>query len=360
MHVGTHAAYAPTQQARGSSGGIVTWMLVRLLERGLIDFAIHVAPSEAGNQERFFSYRASNVISMIQAGSTSFYYPVSMDEVLTIVKSQPGRYAVTGVPCFHKALRRLRAQDSVIDERIRYQVGIVCGQMKSKYYLDYLVRMAGAPNGRLVQACFRRKVAGRPANDYAFEATVEQADGSQQMARVMNSTIGVNWGMGYFKPKACEVCDDVFAETADVAVMDAWLPEFVKDGQGWSLVVTRTAALEAMVKRADSESDVVVQTVSVRRVAESQRGGLNHRRKALPYRLWLQRSAWTPKKRFAPGTTLQWTLRLEQRVRELLRTRSRTLWLSTGDAGDLEAFRRGMKWQELLFRLIGRIKRLAA
>lgn len=359
MHLGTHAAYAPAQQANGSSGGIVSWILVRLLERKLIDFALHVAPASAENG-RFFGFRVSATASAVEEGSTSFYYPVSMDEVLAIVKARPGRYAITGVPCFHKALRRLRAQDPVIDSRIHYQIGIVCGQMKSKYYLDYLVRMAGAPAGNLVEACFRRKVPGHPANDYAFEATLERPDGAREVVRVMNSKIGVNWGMGYFKPRACEVCDDVFAETADMAVMDAWLPEFVKDGQGWSLVVTRTGAIEAMLKSAIVDADVVAQPVTVHQVAESQRGGLNHRRKALPYRLWLQRKAWVPNKRFPPSAKLKFILRIEQRLREVLRVRSRTVWMRTGDAGDLGAFQKAMKWHVLLFRLFGRIKQLGA
>lgn len=360
MYIGTYAAYSPAHQADGSSGGVVTWILVSLLERGLIDFAIHVAPASTTGVARHFAYQVSNSAAMIEAGATSFYYPVSLDEVLALVRSQPGRYAVTGVPCFHKALRRLRAQDAVIDERIRYQIGIVCGQMKSAHYLEYLTRMAGATDGRLAQACFRRKVPGRPANDYAFEAVVEQEEGKPQVFRVMNSAIGANWGMGYFKPMACDVCDDVFAETADVAAMDAWLPEFVKDGQGWSLIVSRTAEVETLVKQAAVDSDLVVQPVAVHQIAESQRGGLNHRRKALPYRLWMKRRGWTPKKRAAPTGNFPWLLRVEQRVREILRTRSRESWLETRHTGDLYTFHRSMKWYVVLFRLVAKIKRVTS
>lgn len=360
MHIGTHAAYSPAHQAAGSSGGVVTWMLSSLLERRLIDFAIHVAPANIAGASRFFAYQVTNSAAMVESGTTSFYYPVSMDEVLALVRSQPGRYAVTGVPCFHKALRKLRAHDAVIDERIRYQIGIVCGQMKSAHYMEYLTRMAGGTKGRLTQACFRRKVPGRPANDYAFEAVVEQEDGKSQVFRVMNSEIGANWGMGYFKPLACEVCDDVFAETADVAAMDAWLPQFVKDGQGWSLIVSRTAEIETLVKQAAVESKLVVQPVSVLQITESQRGGLNHRRNALPYRLWMRRRVWTPKKRATPAWEFPWQLRVEQRVREILRSRSRTLWLRTGHTGDLEAFRRGMRWYVVLFRLVARIKQMSS
>jgi coenzyme F420 hydrogenase subunit beta len=357
MHVGNHAAYSPRHQAQGSSGGVVTWILTRLLERGLIDHAIHVGRSESKDTARFFEYRVSSTSEQVEKGSTSFYYPVSMDEVLKIIKNKPGRYAITGVPCFHKALRKLRATDAVLDDRIKYQIGIVCGQMKSAHYLNYLTHMAKAPEGRLQNACFRRKMEGSPANDYAFEAVVESADGKQHMARVMNSTIGVNWGMGYFKPKACEFCDDVLAENADIAAMDAWLPQFTKDGRGWSLVTTRTQALEAELQQAKTDQTLVAEPVTAQQVADSQRGGLNHRRIALPYRLWMHRAQWTPKKRAPASAQLAWPLKLEQRLRELLRHRSREVWLRTGGQGQFAAFARQMKPYETLYRWVGRLKR---
>lgn len=350
------AAYAPSTRAEGSSGGVVTWLLSRLLADDVIDAAIHVGPSSPG-AERFFDYRVSEDAAALSSGSTSFYYPVSMDEVLAIVRATPGRYAITAVPCFHKALRRLRAVDPVLNERIRVQVGIVCGQMKSAHYLDYLASLGGA-TAPLASACFRRKVEGRPANDYAFEATtVGSATRPARTIRVLNSRIGVNWGMGYFKPPACDFCDDVVAETADVAAMDAWLPRYVGDGRGWSLVVARTQALTEVLGRAAKDGDLVCESVTVADVVESQRGGFNHRQDALPYRLHLTGDNWTPPKRFAPSPALPWLLKIEQRLRSRLRRRSRAVWLATGARGDAAGFHSQMRWDERVYRLFMRAKR---
>ncbi len=297
------AAYAPPHRERASSGGIASWVLGASLRQGLVDGVIHVAPSFGRDDGRVFSYRVATTPDAISAGATSFYFPVSMDEVLRIVKERPGRYAITGVPCFHKALRSLRSVDPVIDERIVLQVGIVCGQMKSAHYMRFLAAAAGAPRGaRVVDACFRRKVEGRPANDYAVEVKTQSSDASAegapvQVHRVMNSRIGVNWGMGYFKPKACDFCDDVLAETADLAAMDAWLPHYVEDGRGWSLVVLRSRLAERLWHEGVRAGDLVQRPVTAQQVADSQRGGLNHRRKLLGYRLWLHRRAWHPAKR---------------------------------------------------------------
>ena len=87
-------------------------------------------------------------------------------------------------------------------------------------------------------------------------------------------------------------------------------------------------------------------------------GGFNHRRMALPYRLWLNRARWTPPKRVAASRALPMMLRLEQRLRDYLRRRSRSLWLRTGRQGDFEAFARGMKVGEQAYRVFGKLKRM--
>jgi coenzyme F420-reducing hydrogenase beta subunit len=358
IHCGTYAVHSKAHHFAGSSGGVATWLLSTLIQRGLIDAAVHVAPSPESDKDRFFSFRVSSDTESISSGSTSFYYPVSMDEVLAIIKSKPGRYAITGVPCFHKAIRRVRAADKILDERIRYQIGVVCGQMKSAHYLSYLTRMSGADPNALIGACFRRKIEGRPTNDYAFESTVRTADGGTERHQVMNNAIGANWGMGYFKPKACEVCDDVFAETADVAAMDAWLPKYTGDKLDWSLVVARSHEIDSLINQGALDDQLVVRSVPASELVESQQGGLNHRRTALPYRLWLHRNDWTPPKRSAASADLPFVIRMEQRLREILRVRSRELWLKTGHIGNFQAFLDGMRLYEFFYQLFGRIKRL--
>lgn len=355
----TMAAYAPAYRSQGSSGGMATWLIIDLMQRGLIDAAIHVAPSFGRADGRRFSYTVSDRPDGVAHGATSFYFPVSLDEVIDLIKSRPGRYAVTGIPCFQKALRLLRRDDAIIDERVRYQIGIVCGQMKSSHYLEYLAATAGA-RGELSGACFRRKVQGFPADDYAFEARSRSSDAGngEAVARVMNSRIGTNWGMGYFKPRACDFCDDVLAETADVAVMDAWLPKYVGDGRGWSLVVLRHSTLAEVHSAAAQSGAIVTEAVSAEDVAESQRGGFSHRRGALGYRLWRHRRDWTPRKRVVADPSLPLILKVEQWMRDWLRRRSREVWRAVrAEPAAIDIFRTRMKWPERLYKVLQRTKR---
>jgi coenzyme F420 hydrogenase subunit beta len=312
-----YAGYSGEFRMFGSSGGIVTWILAELLNRGLVDKVIRVGPSTDGGM--YFGYEVIGDVESLQHGSTSFYYPVTMQKVLAYVKENPSRYAITAVPCFNKALRLLKKVEPSLSEKIVFQIGIVCGQMKSGFYLDYLLRRSKA-DGNIVSACFRRKNESGRADQYLFEAKYKKpASDRIETVTLSNDEIGSNWGMGLFKPKACDFCDDVFAETADIAVMDGWLEQYIHDGKGMSLVVVRNQTLNDILSSLLLDPKSFLEPVSVKDIVKSQQGGLNHRRKGLRYRLYLTRNEWHPNKRLNASNHQSVIFKIEQRLRILLR-----------------------------------------
>lgn len=328
---GLYAGYSKEYRASGSSGGIVTWLLAKLLDENIVDKVIVVAKTT--DRERYYDFKVVDRSADLKATGTSFYYPVSYDAALKYIVENPGRYAITGIPCFHKALRQLKLVNPIISERVKYQIGIVCGQMKSAQYLEYLSRKAGG-NSRPVSACFRRKDENGRADEYFFEAQFKSENGSLLTRTINNRDIGSNWGMGLFKPKACDYCDDVFAETADIAVMDGWLPQYVKDGRGTSLIVTRSNELKSILNRGETLGELLIEKVSEDDVVESQRGGLNHRRAGLRYRLSLEKTgALYPRKRLKASSDFDFLFKMEQRFRSVLREKSRNAMKKQIDAG---------------------------
>ena len=93
---------------RGSSGGIVTWLLERLLYEGIVDSVICVTPNN--DSKKLFKYEVFNDPEKVIKTAGSAYYPVEMSDVLNFVISKPGKYAITGLPCFIKAIRLLQIQ----------------------------------------------------------------------------------------------------------------------------------------------------------------------------------------------------------------------------------------------------------
>lgn len=356
FYTGLYAGYSNVYRKVGSSGGIVNWVLSKLLADRLVDKVIVVGRSSA--DERFFDFKVVDNIESLLSTGTSFYYPVSYDQVLNYIIKNPGRYAITGVPCFHKALRQLKAENPIIAERVLYQIGIVCGQMKSAFYLEYLSRKTGAESPP-ISACFRRKDYTAKADDYLFEAQYKTVQGNVETRNIRNKEIGANWAMGLFKPRACDFCDDVFAETADIAVMDAWIDKYIRDGKGTSLVIVRTNKLQSILENGNVKGELQIESTSESEVVESQRGGLNHRRVGLRYRLFLDSKLGNvPNKRVHESNQLDVWFKTEQRIRTAIRQKSRIAMRKQLDSGrnGLSLFESEMVYVLGLYKWFSRFK----
>ncbi|MFZ2782534.1 MAG: Coenzyme F420 hydrogenase/dehydrogenase, beta subunit C-terminal domain, partial [Rectinemataceae bacterium] len=285
---------------RGSSGGFGSWLSVALLEEGLIDFIIHVRPSTGSSH--LFSYAISSSKEEIKQGAKSKYYPVEMSKMLEIVRNIPGRYLLIGVPCFIKAAYLLSEQEPIFKERIVYTLGLVCGHLKTDRFSKIIGWELGVHPDKLKFIDFRVKLPNSTANSYGVAVSGKEQD--EVIISPMKQTIVSNWGHGLFRYIACDYCDDVLAETADITIGDAWLPEYVKDGQGTNIIVVRNSMIQEIIERRISE--LSIEEISAEKVYQSQAGGFHHRREGLSYRLFLkdQKKEWRPQKRVEPSSAI--------------------------------------------------------
>jgi len=283
---------------RGSSGGMASWVLAELLRSGRIDGAAHVAATDPRREGRFFRYRISRNEDDILAGAKSRYYPVELSDVLGTIRSNPGRYAVVGIPCFVKAVQLLRREDPVLRERIRFTLGLFCGHMKSARFVESLAWQMGVPEGDIQSVEFRRKDPNRPANRYTAELSLR--DGRTLSKDWWHLADG-DWGAGFFQNPACDFCDDVVAETADIAFGDAWVEPYSSDGRGANVAIVRSPEMEQLVTAGIAQGRLHLTPVDGRFVEETQAAGFRQRREGLAYRLSRRRSGIVPRKRVPPG-----------------------------------------------------------
>jgi coenzyme F420-reducing hydrogenase beta subunit len=274
---------------KGSSGGLTSWMAAELLRLGLVDGVAHVAATrDEGPSRRLFRYTISRTEEAIRSGACSRYYPVEMSDVLRTIAATPGRYAVVGVPCFVKAVNLLRLEHEIYRERIAYTLGLFCGHMKSARFADSIALQAGVDPTAMEGIDYRVKQAGKPANWY--RARLQLADGGSREQDWWHLADG-DWGAGFFQNSACNYCDDVVAETADIAFGDAWVEPFASDSRGSNVVIVRKPELVPIVQAAAGAGRLELREVDADFIAETQAAGLRQRREGLAYRL-----AWKPPK----------------------------------------------------------------
>ena len=284
-------------RANGSSGGMVSWVAAELLRRGLIDGVAHVAPRSRDEDDgRLFGYRIARSLNDLHAGAKSRYYPVELSGVLDEIRRVPGRYAVIGVPCFIKAVQLLRREEPVLRERIAFTLGLYCGHMKSARMIESFAMQMGAEPEHVERAEFRIKDAGRPANWYRAEVTL--ADGTKRAEDWWQLVEG-DWGSGFFQNSACNFCDDVVAETADISFGDAWVEPYSSDGRGTNVVLVRSALLDGMLREGIEEGRLALKPVDRDFVVETQAAGFRQRREGLAWRL--SRARPPVRKRVEPG-----------------------------------------------------------
>lgn len=308
---------------RGTSGGLASWFLTSLLERGLADFIVCVGASR--DPDRLFTYQICANPNEVRAAAKSKYYPVEISDAVTQILHTHGRYAVIGLPCTIKALRLAAKLIPRLRERIVFHAGLVCGQTKSRAFTEYLIAQAGGDKTPFETVEYRGKRMNRPATDYAFH--ILDARGNVLHSLGCLGKYASAWSSGMFTPAACCFCDDVFAETADIVFMDAWLPTYASDPRGTSLMLVRSNSALDLVGAAESTNQVFLRQISLAQVIASQVVVIEQKRTQLGYRLELaRRKGRTLQKRIPPTSRLPFLAAKLCKAREALRVHSHRAW----------------------------------
>ncbi|WP_104826956.1 Coenzyme F420 hydrogenase/dehydrogenase, beta subunit C-terminal domain [Rhizobium sp. NXC24] len=283
-------------RANGSSGGLVSWVAAELLRRRLVDGVAHVAPVDpkTDGDRRLFRYTLSRSLDAIKAGAKSRYYPVEMSEVLETIRAIPGRYAIVGIPCFIKAVRLSCAADPILAERIAFTLGLFCGHMKSARMAESFAWQMGRDVSDVERLDYRVKCPDRPANWYRAQLTLRSGE---SRSRDWWDLADGDWGAGFFQNSACNFCDDVVAETADIAFGDAWKEPYSADGRGTNVVIVRSFVLLGLIRAGMKSGRLNLSDVDAAFVIATQAAGFRQRREGLAFRLsWLRRGL-LPRKR---------------------------------------------------------------
>lgn len=316
-----------------SSGGLLTWLLEKLLEYDVVDAVSCVFPNPR-NKENRFEFRICESVEDLRNAAGSKYYPVEVSAVLEHIRQSKGqRFAVVGLPCLLKGLRLAMADDPVFRKRIKLLLGLVCGGTKTKYFTEYLVKRYGSDYERVDEIRFRGHDEGGLASNFQFEIQSKVNEDKEILGCVGFKKYSQLYGAGFFGVPACDVCDDDFGEMADASFMDAWLPEYIPDWRGTSAVIIRNELINKIFADELHGGKVLdIESVPIEKTVETQKNAATIKRgPGLTARLlyWRKRGVSHPKKRSvladdAHGPNARWCLYF--RFRELLNKYGAVLW----------------------------------
>jgi hypothetical protein len=193
-----------------------------------------------------------------------------------------------------------------------------------------MARAAGIRDPAALRAVDYRRAPVRPPAAF-FDAVFTDDGGRQRALNWSRGAYGGLWHDGCFKLRACDDCDDIFAELADAAFMDAWLPEYAADAAGTNLVLCRRPDALARFEDGARRGELHIEPVTLERVIESQRGLVYDKRGGLAGRLAAarRRGERMAVKRVAPAARLSVSDRIATALRERCRRAGRDTYRRT-------------------------------
>src|SRR5690554_6607268 len=275
----SYVGYSNKYRLTSSSGGMATYLIEQLLNQNIVDAVITVKEGK----DSFYEYSVIRLTDDLISTSETKYYPVTLGTVINQLKTSNERFAIVGIACFLKSVRLLQFYHPELKEKIKFTIGIICGGVKSRFFAEYLAGRTGVASDQFSQPKFRIKDHYSSASDYSFGCK----DTKGELHTIKMKQVGDMWGSGMFKNNACDFCDDVTTELADISLGDAWLNPYNQEGRGTNVMITRSQLAEDLIKHGIISKELSVEHLEFEKFLSSQQGSFNHRQKALGYRMKL-------------------------------------------------------------------------
>lgn len=233
-NLGLYSAYANDSAIRtaGSSGGVITAMLLWLLQTKRVDAVVETGADRQAplRNKTYVCTTAEEVLHC--AGSR--YAPAAPLENLAQILSDGKRIAFVGKPCDVRAIRNYMRVHPEAQSQILYVFSFFCAGTPSERASLKLADAVGADVNTIQKITYR-------GNGWPGYATVTDDSGAHTM------DYRHSWGgiLGRDKQQFCRICADGTGEEADIACGDCWhlteekKPSF-EEAEGQNVVFLRT------------------------------------------------------------------------------------------------------------------------
>jgi coenzyme F420 hydrogenase subunit beta len=238
----------PYIREHSTSGGLVTSILLHLLETGQIDGALVIVSDDKQiwKGKPIIARTREQVLSSMKSKYAICPTNAAFEEIRKI----PGRYALVGLPCQIHGFIKAAILDARLKSRVVLTVGLFCHAAVE--HDAYRVIWDTLGEKRDLAERFVSRIGKHPGTP-----KVELRDGSwypvyfgaRKEGYRPSSIEAMNVIYRLYTPARCLTCFDGLSEFADISVGDPWLPppeRHVDWFQGWSFTLLRTPKGKAL------------------------------------------------------------------------------------------------------------------
>lgn len=277
VSVQTGWATDPDVRFAGSSGGVLTILLIHLLKSGRVDAVVQTASAPdlpIGNA----TVISADAPAVLAAAGSRYAPSAPLSEVKTRM-AEGKRFAFVGKPCDAVAMRALVEDDPKAAAAFPVILSFFCAGVPSHAGGTAVLRALGTDLDHVERFRFR-------GNGWPGRATALLKEGGERSMSYHDS-----WGriLSRHVQNRCKVCADGAGVASDIACADAWesddagYPVF-EEGEGTSLILVRTSLGLEILAEATAAGLVETQSFDIGTLAAIQ-PGQRERRRALLARL---------------------------------------------------------------------------
>lgn len=266
-----------------ASGGLVTSLLIYVLEKGIIDGALvtRMKKDKPLEPEPFIARTKEEIVE----ASKSKYCPVPVNVALNeILNSKKGeKFAVVGLPCHIQGIRKAEKVNETLRNKIVLHLGIFCSHTLSFAGTSLLLKKINIEKKEVKKISYRGE--GWPG-----KIRIDLKNGNQRYISNQSPLWNIIFNSFFSTQTRCLLCNDLTAEFADISFGDPWLPEIVsKEQVGKSIIISRTKQSEELLNAANSNRYIGLSQIEHEKVIQSQRTFLHFKKINLKERIKLRR-----------------------------------------------------------------------
>jgi coenzyme F420 hydrogenase subunit beta len=239
----------PKLREASTSGGLVTALLIGMMQDGEIDGAVTIVndTEELWRGKPIVARSESELLSAMK----SKYAITPTNSVFSEIIAIPGRYALVGLPCQIHGFRKAAQLNPKLRERVVFTIALFC-HAAIEHEAFRVIWSSLPENVQEDGVRFVSRIGKHPGSPF-----VELSDGSlypvyfgEKRGYKPSSIEMINLLYRLYTPKRCMTCFDALGEFADISVGDPWMapPEDdISFEKGWSFGLIRSRKADQLI-----------------------------------------------------------------------------------------------------------------
>lgn len=244
-------------RSTGQSGGVVSALLIYLLESGQIDAALVTAMPADG------SLRPAPMIvkkrSDILAAQGSKYCPAATNSVLKDITFDD-HIATVGIPCQIQGIHKLAQEKNALTRNINFKIGLFCDRTLLYTCIDMMAEKAEVDRAGIAGLRYRSKTRNGWPGEVCFQLNSGHNRYFPSSLRILLKD--------YFTPPRCRLCFDKMNILSDISIGDAY---GISEGpKGDSVVIARNDKAVSIINDACNSGFLKLRQIDAESIFKAQ------------------------------------------------------------------------------------------